>query len=163
MNPNSGVMNSSIRREGCPDAASSCNPAAGTSLRSSVRKSVALSSPYSLSPHWWSCSSRPSSTPYFRGPVISSVLGSTVAMHDPACGTLELALLPIADAYAGMMLWDISHAERVVRAWARWSASAPEEVTTALRIMRFPPIPELPPFLRGRPRVWGKPDAGLPS
>ncbi len=64
--------------------------------------------------------------------------------------TLELRLLPIADVYAGMMLWPLAQAEPVVRAWARWCATAPEQATTSLRAMRFPPIPELPPFLRGR-------------
>lgn len=63
---------------------------------------------------------------------------------------LEIALLPVADVVAGMMLWDVTRAAAVVRTWADWCATAPEEVTTSLRIMRFPPIPELPDFLRGR-------------
>lgn len=66
---------------------------------------------------------------------------------------LEFRLHPIADAYAGMLLWDLSRAEEVVRTWASWSATAAEEVTTSLRVMRFPPIPELPDFLRGRSLV----------
>lgn len=66
---------------------------------------------------------------------------------------LELRLFAIEDAYAGMMLWDVSRAEEVVRAWAAWTAEAPDEVTTALRVMRFPPLPELPDFLRGRSLV----------
>lgn len=66
---------------------------------------------------------------------------------------LELRLFPIADAYAGMMIWDLQHAEPVVRRWATWSAAAPDEVTTSLRAMRFPPMPELPDFLRGRQLV----------
>ena len=63
---------------------------------------------------------------------------------------LELRLFPIADVFAGMMLWDIEHAEPVLRHWAEWSVQAPDEVTTSFRIMRFPPMPELPDFLRGR-------------
>jgi hypothetical protein len=66
---------------------------------------------------------------------------------------LEFALLPIADVYAGMLLWDLARAEEVVRTWAAWSVTAPEEVTTSLRVMRFPPLPELPDFLRGRSLV----------
>ncbi len=66
---------------------------------------------------------------------------------------LELELFPIADAYAGMMLWDVSMAEPVLREWAAWSATAPDEVTTSYRVMRFPPMPELPDFLRGRSLV----------
>jgi FAD/FMN-containing dehydrogenase len=63
---------------------------------------------------------------------------------------LEIALLPIPDAYAGMLLWDAASAPQVVRAWAAWAPGAPEEVTTSCRVMRFPPLPELPDFLRGR-------------
>jgi FAD/FMN-containing dehydrogenase len=66
---------------------------------------------------------------------------------------LEFRLYPIADAYAGMLLWDITAAPEVVRTWAAWCETAPEEVTTSLRVMRFPPIPELPDFLRGRSLV----------
>lgn len=63
---------------------------------------------------------------------------------------IELALLPIADTVAGMMLWPIERAPEVVHAWAAWTARVPESVTTALRVMSFPPLPELPPFLSGR-------------
>ncbi|MFC6011361.1 FAD-binding protein [Nocardia lasii] len=66
---------------------------------------------------------------------------------------LELDLLDLADVYAGMLLWDIEHAPNVVAAWADWTRSLPESVTTSLRLMRFPPVPELPPFLSGRSLV----------
>ena len=35
-------------------------------------------------------------------------------------------------------------------AWAAWTREVPESVTTSLRVMSFPPLPELPPFLSGR-------------
>ncbi|HET7823461.1 MAG TPA: FAD-binding oxidoreductase [Ornithinibacter sp.] len=63
---------------------------------------------------------------------------------------IEFRLYEIADVYAGMLLWDRERAPEVVRAWAHWSATAPDEVTTSMRVMSFPPIPELPEFLRGR-------------
>lgn len=63
---------------------------------------------------------------------------------------LELRLLPIETAYAGMLLWDVTHAEPVLRTWAAWAQDAPDEVTTSFRVLRFPPMPELPDFLRGR-------------
>ncbi len=63
---------------------------------------------------------------------------------------IEFRLHEIADVYAGMLLWDRERAPEVVRAWARWSATALDEVTTSMRVMSFPPIPELPEFLRGR-------------
>ncbi|HEY0643286.1 MAG TPA: FAD-binding oxidoreductase, partial [Nocardioides sp.] len=58
---------------------------------------------------------------------------------------LEILLLPYADAYAGMLLWDRTAAPEVLRAWAAWTKDAPEEVTTSFRVMSFPPMPELPP------------------
>lgn len=63
---------------------------------------------------------------------------------------LEIALLPYADAYAGMMLFDLARAEEVLRTWAAFCEDGPEEITTSLRFMPFPPLPELPPFLSGR-------------
>lgn len=66
---------------------------------------------------------------------------------------LELDLLPYADVYAGMLLWDRERAPEVVRAWVEWTRTAPESATTSLRVMSFPPLPELPPFLSGRDLV----------
>jgi FAD/FMN-containing dehydrogenase len=63
---------------------------------------------------------------------------------------LEFALFDIPTAYAGMMIFDIGRAEEVLGRWTSWAVDAPEEVTTSLRVMHLPPLPELPPFLRGR-------------
>jgi len=63
---------------------------------------------------------------------------------------IELELLPVADVVGGMLLWDAGRAPEVVRAWAAWTATAPESATTSLRLLHFPPIPELPAFLSGR-------------
>ncbi|QKJ18735.1 FAD-binding oxidoreductase [Microbacterium hominis] len=67
--------------------------------------------------------------------------------------SLEIDLLPYPDVYAGMLMWDAARAADVAHAWARWTATAPESATTALRILHFPPLPELPPFLAGRSLV----------
>ncbi len=64
--------------------------------------------------------------------------------------SLEIDLLPYADVFAGMLLWDASFTAAVSRAWATWTASAPESVTSTLRVLHLPPLPELPPFLSGR-------------
>jgi FAD/FMN-containing dehydrogenase len=63
---------------------------------------------------------------------------------------MEIDLLPLADIFAGMLLWDASQAAEVSRAWAEWTKSAPETATTTLRILNLPPLPDLPPFLSGR-------------
>jgi len=66
---------------------------------------------------------------------------------------IELRLVPLADVFAGMLLWDRERAPEVVRAWAEWTRDLPESVTTSMRVMSFPPMPELPPFLSGRQLV----------
>lgn len=66
---------------------------------------------------------------------------------------LEIALLPYADVVAGMLLWDRERSPEVLRAWAAWTREVPDSVTTSLRVLSFPPLPELPPFLSGRQLV----------
>ena len=61
--------------------------------------------------------------------------------------------MPYADVYAGMLLWDRERAPEVARGWAQWTREVPESVTTSMRVMSFPPLPELPPFLSGQ-RTW---------
>lgn len=65
----------------------------------------------------------------------------------------EFSLYPIAAVHAGMMVWDIADAERVIRAWARWAPGAPDEITTSMRILNLPDAPEVPGPARGRPVV----------
>ncbi|MCW2993472.1 MAG: linked oxidase domain protein, partial [Conexibacter sp.] len=63
---------------------------------------------------------------------------------------LEFRLLPITTAYAGWLAWDWSHGERVLRRFAEWAPGAPESVTASARILKVPPLPELPDAIRGR-------------
>jgi FAD/FMN-containing dehydrogenase len=63
---------------------------------------------------------------------------------------VEVELVPYAHVVAGMMLWDRSRAGDVMRVWRDLTVDAPESVTTSLRVMSFPPLPDLPPFLAGR-------------
>jgi FAD/FMN-containing dehydrogenase len=64
--------------------------------------------------------------------------------------SIEIDLLALPDVYAGMLLWPVERAAEVAHAWAAWTTSAPETATTTLRVLNFPPMPELPPFLSGR-------------
>jgi hypothetical protein len=63
---------------------------------------------------------------------------------------LEFRLYPIETAYAGMLVWDREHAERVLRRWADWAPEAPDAVTTAFRFLNLPPLADIPEPLRGR-------------
>lgn len=66
---------------------------------------------------------------------------------------VEIDLLPIPDVQAGFLLWDLSAASDVIRAWRDWTRGLDRAATTTLRLFRFPPVPELPPFLSGRSLV----------
>ncbi|MPV89186.1 FAD-binding oxidoreductase [Georgenia ruanii] len=63
---------------------------------------------------------------------------------------LEFRLYDFSTAYAGLLLWDVADAERVLRTWARWAPAAPEAITTAFRILNLPPLPDIPEVVRGR-------------
>lgn len=63
---------------------------------------------------------------------------------------LEFRMFPIASAYAGMMAWDLADAEPVLREYAAWAPTAPDEVSASFRAMRLPPIPDIPEPVRGR-------------
>jgi hypothetical protein len=63
---------------------------------------------------------------------------------------MEIALYPMPELYAGAMWWDWKHSSRVMHAWREWTLTLPDEVTSSARIMRVPPLPEIPEFLRGR-------------
>src|SRR3954454_1302977 len=66
---------------------------------------------------------------------------------------LEFAMFDIQTAYAGFLMWDLADIEPVLREWAAWAPTAPDEVTTSFRAMRMPPMPELPEFIRGKELV----------
>ena len=63
---------------------------------------------------------------------------------------VEIALFPVAEAYAGWLVWPMERAPEVLGAWAEWTKDAPEEVTSLGRMLQIPPIPEMPEPLRGR-------------
>jgi len=63
---------------------------------------------------------------------------------------MEIRLFPIAEVYAGMMLWPWERSAEVLKAWAEWTRSAPEEVSTSARILKVPVLPGIPEFLAGR-------------
>jgi FAD binding domain len=63
---------------------------------------------------------------------------------------LEMRLYPVHELYAGALFFPIQRTEEVLRAWRAWTGTVPDEVTSLGRILRLPPIPELPEPLRGR-------------
>ena len=66
---------------------------------------------------------------------------------------VEIALYPVAEAFAGWLVWPAERAVAVLGRWAEWTKEAPEEVTSVGRLLQMPPIPEIPEPLRGRQLV----------
>ena len=64
---------------------------------------------------------------------------------------LHLALVPIAEIYAGVLIFPAELGADAFRAYRDWAASAPDEVTSVVRLLRPPPIPDVPEPLRGVP------------
>ena len=66
---------------------------------------------------------------------------------------LEFDLFPVSTVCAGKLVWDWTHAQRVLTAWAVWAASAAEIVTSVARLFQAPDLPWLPAEFRGRKLV----------
>ena len=63
---------------------------------------------------------------------------------------IEMRLYPITEVYAGTLFFPLERASEVLHAWHDWTATVPESVTSVGRVLRFPPMPDLPPFLSGQ-------------
>jgi FAD/FMN-containing dehydrogenase len=66
---------------------------------------------------------------------------------------IEFALYPIEEVYGGMLAFPWERSREVLRAWRDWTRTAPEEITTAARILQIPPLPDIPEPFRGRSLV----------
>src|SRR4051794_31822152 len=75
---------------------------------------------------------------------------------------LEFRLHPFTEVYAGVLFFPVGRAGEVLHAWHDWTATVPEEVTSVGRILRFPPLPELPAPLRGQSFVVVEATCRLP-
>lgn len=63
---------------------------------------------------------------------------------------LEFKLHPVSHIYGGALFFPLEQARDVFDAYRTLTETAPDELTTSIVMARVPPLPELPPFLRGR-------------
>jgi FAD/FMN-containing dehydrogenase len=70
-----------------------------------------------------------------------------------AVTAIEIRLYDYATVYAGMLAFPWERSAEVLHAWRELAPTLPDEMTTVGRILQFPPIPDLPDFLRGRQLV----------
>jgi hypothetical protein len=76
---------------------------------------------------------------------------------------LEFRLYPITEVYAGVLFFPIERAGEVLHAWRSWLRDVPDAVTSVGRLLRFPPLPELPPHLSGQSYVVIEAACQLPA
>jgi FAD/FMN-containing dehydrogenase len=63
---------------------------------------------------------------------------------------LEMQLYPVPELYAGALFFPLERAADVLHSWHDWTTTVPDEMTSLGRILRIPPLPEVPDQLRGR-------------
>jgi hypothetical protein len=66
---------------------------------------------------------------------------------------LHVALLPIGELYAGVLILPAELGADAIRAYRDWSQTVPDEVTSIVRFLRPPPLPDVPEPLRDRPLI----------
>jgi FAD/FMN-containing dehydrogenase len=62
----------------------------------------------------------------------------------------EVDLVPIANIITGAIMWDAADAMEIAPLWQRWAATAPDAVTTTLRLLNLPPVDGVPPEIAGK-------------
>jgi FAD/FMN-containing dehydrogenase len=63
---------------------------------------------------------------------------------------MEIKLYPVTMVYGGNLFYPIGMAKEVYARYRNWIADAPDELTSSVVLMNFPPVPAVPEFLRGQ-------------
>ncbi len=63
---------------------------------------------------------------------------------------MKIQLYPVTTVYGGNLIYPISLAKEVLTRYRAWIATAPEELTSSVLIMNYPPLPMVPEPLRGQ-------------
>ncbi len=64
--------------------------------------------------------------------------------------SMDIELVPLESLYAGSLVFSAEHITAVFSAWAEWTTSVPENVTSSAAIFRFPPLDIIPEPMRGK-------------
>ena len=63
---------------------------------------------------------------------------------------IEMMLYPVSRLYAGTLFFPLERSAEVLHTWRQWTDIVPDELTSLGRILRLPPVPEVPQAVRGR-------------
>jgi FAD/FMN-containing dehydrogenase len=66
---------------------------------------------------------------------------------------MEIKLYPVSTVFGGNLIYPANMAKAVMMRYRDWIANAPDELTSSIVLMNFPPIPAVPEFLRGKSAV----------
>ncbi|MGA8369652.1 MAG: FAD-binding protein [Acidimicrobiales bacterium] len=64
--------------------------------------------------------------------------------------SMVIDLFPVTTVYGGSLVYPASDAVAVAEHFARWVDEAPDDLTSSLVFMNFPPVPQIPEPLRGQ-------------
>ena len=63
---------------------------------------------------------------------------------------MEIDLMPVPSLYAGNLLYPASMAREVAARYREWITSTPDELTSSIVFMNFPPFEDVPEIIRGK-------------
>lgn len=63
---------------------------------------------------------------------------------------MKIQLYPVTTVFGGNLFYPAEVAKEAYTRFREWIKTVPEELTSSISLMNFPPIPEVPEFLRGK-------------
>jgi len=63
---------------------------------------------------------------------------------------IEFDLYPIEHVYAGTLFFPFERGPELLHAWREWTQTTPDEVTSTVKLLQFPPLEVVPEIVRGR-------------
>ena len=65
----------------------------------------------------------------------------------------EFDLYPVKEIFGGFVAYPLAQGKQALSAYAQWTRTVPDTVTSAVRLMHYPPAPTIPEPLRGASAV----------
>ena len=63
--------------------------------------------------------------------------------------SLEFDLYPVKEIFGGFVVYPLAQGKQVLSAYAEWTKTVPDTLTSAVRLVHYPPAPVIPEPLRG--------------
>src|SRR5258708_13872085 len=64
--------------------------------------------------------------------------------------SLEFAVYRVKEVFGGQVIYPVEQGKEAINAYLQWVKRVPETLTSTLRILHFPPLPNVPPMVRGK-------------